>query len=142
MNTRDLITALRGRGFLLAVVDGKLAVRPATRLAAADREAIRRNLPELVAALANESLAPADMKSPTVSDAWDGDLAHRLMYTADTLVSELGVSGCRTTVQDAAEAVVRAHAAENMTELRRAVSVFVTVVRGLGARSSTEARAG
>lgn len=142
MNTRDLVTALRARGFVLAVADGTLAVCPATGLTAADREAIRHNLPELVAALANEPLEPADTTSQPLSDAWDSELAHRLVYDADALVSELGVSGWHPAVQDAAEAVARAHATENMTALRRAVSAFVTVVRGLAARSATEARAG
>lgn len=142
MSALTLMRALQTRGFALSVAHGKLAVRPSAGLTAADRESIRLHLPELVTALMNEPPAPTDTEPRTLSEAWDGGLAHRLMYAADALVSELGVSGWHPTVQRAAEAVVRAHATENMVQLRRAVSAFVTVVRGLGARSSTETRAG
>jgi hypothetical protein len=122
------MNALRTRGFALAVADGKLVVRPATELTAADRESIRLHLQELLA-LVNDG-------KPFVE--WDAGAAGRLMCDADALVGELGMSGLDPAVQDAAERVCRANLAENMDELRRAVTAFVLVVRVLAACAAPE----
>ena len=120
MNSSTLIASLRKRGFRLTVDSGSLRVAPASALTADDREAIRIELPALVAAL-----------SP--GEPWDQRTALRLMEAADALVERLGVVGSRPEITTAATMVVNAYATRDVETLRFAVAEFTVIVRRLAA---------
>lgn len=133
MSAAALLDALRGRGIVAAAVGGKLVVRPATKLTASDRAALRRHLPELVVVLAGGHEPTAEVPPLAGEETWDPVVASRLVFDADALVANLGVDGRHPAVAGAAAAVVSAHATHDLETLRFAVSEFVTVVRGLAA---------
>lgn len=120
-----LITELRNRGFILRVVAGSLRIAPASALKPRDRDAIRTDLPALIAAL-----------SP--GNPWNQREALRWMYDADTLVERLGVDGQHPEVAAAAAMVGSAYASCDMETVQFACSEFGVVVRAVAARERRE----
>lgn len=134
MTPTALLTDLRTRGFTLAVTGGALAVRPASALTPADRAAIARHLPAVVAALASGN-------RPPVAE-WDDRDAVRLLADADRLVERLGVNGTHPDVAGAAEVVCAAYAARDADALWPAVAAFERVVRRLAGHAGGRGKAG
>jgi hypothetical protein len=119
----ELVAALRDRGIMLSAVGGRLEVRPASALTDRDRDALRSHAADLLAVL-NPLPVPTSGSEP-----WNAALASRLMYDADTLVEQLGVSGHHPAVNDAAAKAVRASIARDMETLRLVVAEFAGIVR-------------
>jgi hypothetical protein len=89
-----------------------LEVRPAGRLTAADRGAIRSHLSELLALV-----------------AWHQAAALRDMDDADALVEQFGVCGSDPRVRSAAEAIVSAYAVRDAAAFHAATRAFRECVR-------------
>ena len=125
MSAAELVDTLRQRGITLSALGGRLEVRPASALTDRDREAIRSHVADLLVVL-SPPRAPTSGAEP-----WDAALASRLLYDADTLVEQLGVSGHHPAVNDAAARAVRASLTRDMETLRFAVAEFTEIVRGV-----------
>lgn len=112
----ELLVDLTHRGFAVRASNGALVVSPASALGASDRAALKARRDELLALLA----AP---------EPWSADVAHRLMFDADSLVESLGVDGRHAVIAAAAERVTVAHTARDLLALRTAVTQFEGAVR-------------
>jgi hypothetical protein len=111
MNASVLVEALSRRGISLALVAGRLEVRPASSLTHRDRAGIRAHLPDIVAAL-TPPVVPTRPSEPIprspAGEPWDQREALRLMSDADALAKRLGVDGNPPTVADDSPAGPRA----------------------------------
>jgi len=137
VSTTEIIHALRCRGITLLAVEGKLVVRPATGLTSDDRDAIRSNVPELVAALAAERQLASQVEVEVGSESWDQSAALRMLFDADTLVEQLEVDGRHPEIAAAAARVSDAFVAHDMPALRRALGEFETAVRRAHSRAGS-----
>jgi hypothetical protein len=129
VSTTEFIDALRHRGITLLAVKGKLFVRPSPLLTNEDRDAIRGNVMELVAALAAERQSALEDGVEVTSATWDQSVALRLMFDADTLVEQLAVDGRHPEIAAAAARVCDAHLARDARTLHQALSEFEMIVR-------------
>ena len=120
MQVAVLLSNLARRGFTLRAASGRLSVSPATALTAADREAIRERRNELLAIVSQ-------------GEAWNPQVAIRLMDDADALVERLGVDGRDPTITGAAALVCSAYALRDMETVRFACRDLEVVVRKLAA---------
>jgi hypothetical protein len=117
-----LLADLTRRGFVIRVTGGALAISPASELTANDRVAVRECRAALLLALSS-------------AESWDAADAIQQMYDADTLVGQLGVSGCHPEVQDAATRVIAAFTDCNPVAFRSALAEFTATVRRLADES-------
>jgi hypothetical protein len=113
-----LLVDFTRRGFTLRAVAGRLAVSPAAGLTANDRDTLREHRLKLLA-----FLSPAE--------PWNQEVAVRLIYDADTLVEQSGVSGRHPAVVEAAAMVTSAFALRDLETLRLAVAEFAVLIRQL-----------